>query len=352
MVVDTKLYDVLGISANATEKEISTAFRNLSKKYHPDKCVDENKEEATRKFQEINEANSILSDTEKRKTYDQCGLNGVKNATPQPDTFQADFFNMFSGNMFNGFNPFQNQAPPPQKKINDVLVKKTITLEQLYNEETITFEYPHTLECSKCGGTGADDGKKRECYNCGGKGNTVRIQQNGFMTIQNIDRCNQCNATGFVVDDKNKCKSGCNEGFTTTQQSMNLKLSKIYNNYTITHILKDAKIIVLLDIENHPVYKREDNHLICKLEIDYEEALYGFKKNIQFLDKTEIEISSNELIQPNTIKYIEGKGFGDGGNLYVMFVVVLKERIKPNYENNLKQCSDVNLSNMIKNKLL
>ena len=78
MVRDTKLYDVLNISSDANDNDIKKAYRKLSIKWHPDKNPD-NKEAATEKFQEISEAYSILSDSDKRKQYDAYGMDFLKN---------------------------------------------------------------------------------------------------------------------------------------------------------------------------------------------------------------------------------------------------------------------------------
>ena len=101
MVRDTKLYDRLGVDQNASDADLKKAFRKLSMKWHPDKNPDNN-EEATKKFQEISEAYSILSDPEKRSKYDQIGIDFVKNQDGGPGIDPNDIFSQF----FGGNSPF------------------------------------------------------------------------------------------------------------------------------------------------------------------------------------------------------------------------------------------------------
>ena len=111
MVKDTKLYDILELSPNATDDDIQKQYKLLAKKWHPDKNKDR-LEEATKKTQELNEAKEILLNPEKRKLYDQFGLdmaNGNAAAGPNPE----DLFNMFGG----GFSGFGGRREPEKENI-------------------------------------------------------------------------------------------------------------------------------------------------------------------------------------------------------------------------------------------
>ncbi len=88
-------YDVLGVSRNATDDEIKKAYRKLARKYHPD--LNPNNKEAERKFKEINEAYSILSDKEKRSQYDQFGKSGFQEGFSQGGGFHFDFSDAAGG---------------------------------------------------------------------------------------------------------------------------------------------------------------------------------------------------------------------------------------------------------------
>ena len=136
MVRDTKLYDRLNVKTNATNSEIKKAYRKLSLKWHPDKNVN-NKEEATKKFQEITEAYSILSDSEKRNLYDQMGMDSVNNNAQQfnPNSIFEQFFGGGMGG-FN-FNFETNNRQQKKRQLEDHFMKINITLDQIYKEKKI-----------------------------------------------------------------------------------------------------------------------------------------------------------------------------------------------------------------------
>ena len=150
MVKDTKLYDVLGVSINSNDSELKKAYRTKSMKWHPDKNQD-NKEEATSKFQEISEAYSILSDKEKRKLYDTKGLDILKNGSDGPPVDPSKIFEQFFGNMggfggFSGFGDSFNSFPfgnrrQPQEKVDHCNVETYVSLEDIYNSKTVRVEY-------------------------------------------------------------------------------------------------------------------------------------------------------------------------------------------------------------------
>ena len=116
---DTKLYDLLGISPDADDKAIKKAYKKLSIKWHPDKNPN-NKDEATKKFQEITEAYSVLSDPQKREMYHQVGIDILKNGAEGANVDPSSIFEEFMRGMGGGFNPFGGGFNPfggqPQRR--------------------------------------------------------------------------------------------------------------------------------------------------------------------------------------------------------------------------------------------
>ena len=163
MVKDTILYDELNISASASDKDIKKAYHKLSMKWHPDKNID-NKEEATKKFQKISEAYSILSD-QKREMYDQIGIDILKNGSDGPPIDPTQIFEQFFGGFggFGGFDgfPFGNMGGRPQRREDDnCIVEHFVTLEDIYNEKQTEVKYKQKIYCQKCEGTGCKNKKK------------------------------------------------------------------------------------------------------------------------------------------------------------------------------------------------
>ena len=151
MVRDNTLYDRLSISSSASDNEIKKAYRKLSVKHHPDKNPN-NKEEATKKFQEISEAYSILSDPEKRQKYNQIGMDFVKNDSGggfDPSDIFSQFFGGGGSPFGGGGSPFGfnfgGQQQQPQKQREDVVAQIRVTLKQIYCEETVSLQYPQKI---------------------------------------------------------------------------------------------------------------------------------------------------------------------------------------------------------------
>lgn len=161
-------YEVLEVSPDADEQEIKKSFRNLSKRFHPDKNL--GNEEARQKYLQITKANEILSDPAKRQVYDIYGEEGVND----PQNF--------------------NKRRGP-----DYRFELEVDLEDVYNGLAKETSIRRNELCKKCKGTGAKDKKTIPCKACGGKG--VRLQNvGGFgFNMQMQVQCDRCAGRGFVI---------------------------------------------------------------------------------------------------------------------------------------------------------
>lgn len=198
-------YKILGLQNNASQDDIKKAFRKLSKEYHPDRFVNETEEkrkEAEERFKDINEANQVLSDPQKKARYDGGGSFSFEDIFGNQNPFEGFGFNFD----FGGFNPFGNQRPPqgPQPGAN-ILHNVKLNLRQLYNGCEIKFKYNKNVRCEKCNGSGGEGIKT--CPVCNGSGQIVNIQQHGPMRIQQASPCHHCHGTGKIVE---KVCDSCN----------------------------------------------------------------------------------------------------------------------------------------------
>ena len=134
MTVDMKLYDILGIKSNATQKEITKSYRKLAMKWHPDRNKSKNAEQ---KFKEITEAYSILNDKEKKEKYDKYGFDGMKQNVDVNMPDPSELFNMF----FNNVHESKKEEYPKQIK------KIDLTLEELYSGCVKQFDIDIKLRC-------------------------------------------------------------------------------------------------------------------------------------------------------------------------------------------------------------
>ena len=338
MVKDTKLYDILDIQPTATETEINKAYYKLSKIWHPDKNS-HRLEEATKKFQEINEAKNILSDPEKREMYDtfgttqeQPGGHGGANFDP------SDIFGQMFGGMggmpgmpgmggmggMGGMPGFFNQRRPQQE---DCVVEHIVSLDDLYNNRTVNIRYKHKVYCTKCNATGSKDGKTSECTGCGGKGQKVKIIRQGPMIQQMVGACDECNGSGEKIEQK--CPDCLGNKNLLKETMFEFTLNKtMTNNQKILvndkgHHFKNSKtnLIVIIKEQPHPIFKRQGNDLHMEIKLRLFQSLYGFTKMVTHLDGRNILVKYEKMIKNmKTLFKVKNEGMGNGhnaGHLYI-----------------------------------
>lgn len=277
-------YEVLGVAKNADDNEIKKAFRNLARKYHPD--VNKG-EEAADKFKEINEAYQILSDRQKRDAYDQYGHAGI-----DPNAFGGmgggfggfggggfgDIFGDILSDFFGGAGPSSQRRGP--RRGADLRYDLDISFEEAVFgvKKSITIE--KTVNCTACGGTGAETGSSRKtCPNCKGRGTISQAQ--GFFAIQRP--CPQCQGEGEIIE--NPCKT-C-RGSARIRQSSKLEIT-IPPGVETGSRLKVAgegeagekggpsgSLYVFLSVGKHELFERIGDDIICEKDITFPLAALG-----------------------------------------------------------------------------
>ena len=194
-------YEILGVSKTATQDEIKSAYRKLAKQYHPD--FHPGDKEAAEKFKEVNEANAVLSDEQKRKQYDfelehpnmgGMGGNGFSGFSGFSEGGFGGFEDIISSMFGGGFGSSRTSRPARGADI-----EQTVRLSFLDAIKGCTKEiaYYRNEPCRSCNGTGARGGTEyQKCSRCGGTGR-VKFQQNTIFgsTIQ-VGACPDCGGTG------------------------------------------------------------------------------------------------------------------------------------------------------------
>lgn len=197
-------YEILGVSRDATDKEIKAAYRKLAMKYHPDKLKDGTSDQ---KMQELNQAYDVLSDKQKRANYDQFGSEEGSQGFNFGD-FEGGFggFGDIFSNIFSGFGGFSSSRSTKPRRGDDLLYKINITFEQAIKGDEIKQNLEKWEACSDCEGTGAaSESDIITCNQCRGSGQTNVQQRTPFGVINTATTCNNCQGKGQVI--KNKCKS-------------------------------------------------------------------------------------------------------------------------------------------------
>lgn len=310
MVKDTTLYDRLGLLPNATESEIKREGSKLSRKWHPDKNID-NAEEASTKFKEIREAMEILLDTEKRNLYDQIGMD-VFDTPSQPE---------------HPFHPFSFFSQENRQPIEPIIKTVDIHLEQIYNEDSIPLSYERLMKCSYC------SQKQKICNECNGNKVKIQLMRMGPMVQQRMVPCMKCKGKGKSSQCQH-CNGTC-EMTQTTQIQFKLK-NGLVDGMALTlqgkgHIHENmpGDLIIKIKEKPHPVFKRYGkNNLIMTISLNLYEALFGFSREIQHLDGSLMYLSHLGKTEYDSKKYIMGAGMthlktSEPGDLVIRFVFEL-----------------------------
>lgn len=331
MAEDRSYYDILGVEKNATDQQLKTAWRNLSRMWHPDKQkTEEDKRKGEEKIKEINEAYAVLSDEEKRKIYDKFGKEGLNGGGMDPSGF--DFADFIFGSHFR----------KQEKHVDFIKIKVPIKLEDSYKGTTIVKEYTKYKKCESCDGTGNKDKQEHKCSECKGNGViTQAINMGGYATrVQTT--CNKCEGSGLSKDCK-QCKVCDGDGSMKCKTNLTITIPKgIANGTTLVHrgighevdsIVGDVHVAIT--IQPHETFKQHfetkelqmDQHdLFMTCKITLAESLTRLSKTFEHLDKRFLTIIEEGPIRHGTIKQIPKEGMpindtSSKGNLYIFFDV-------------------------------
>ena len=325
MVVDKTLYDRLEVQPDASQEEIKKKGKKTLIKWHPDKNPN-NVENATKKFQEIQEALQILENPEKRNLYDQIGMDVLKGDGHS----HMDKNNPFGGggnpfgagfpfgDMFGGFNVNVNMQGQEERKEN-ITENLNVTLEQIYNQETVEFKYNHNVYCVKCNGEGSNDGMKSLCKDCDGKGMRIQIIQMGPMIQQIAQPCGTCRGKGKVIPEHNKCDVCHGKGDVCKEKTITIPLQNSFGNGIKLqlegkgHHYKNQKtnlIVVINEIPNI-IFKRNGNDLYTEITLKLYQSLFGFDKVLKHLDNRRLHLHCTGKTNCGSIRKIKGEGMTD-----------------------------------------
>lgn len=315
-------YKLLGVERSASSEEIRKAFRKLAIKHHPDKGGD------PEMFKEICKAYEVLSDAEKRQTYDQFGekgLDGQGGGHSDP----SDIFEMF-------FGGGASRRPRGPVKGDDVQSELNFTLEQFYNGATRKMAINRTKICDGCEGKGGPESAFKKCPECNGQGIRLITRRMGPMISQSQAPCGHCRASGKYIAPDDAC-SKC-EGRCTLKErkilEVNLPRGSPEGHRIVCRGEADEKpgelagdVIFICTQAPHSLFTRKGSDLFIKKTITLKEALTGTHFSIDHLDgETKvIRTAADEIVTPGLVLCLEGAGMPqslsrfDLGNLYVQF---------------------------------
>lgn len=312
-------YEVLGVQKGASDDEIKKAFRQQSKKYHPD--LNPGSKEAEAKFKEVNEAYQVLSDSDKRSKYDQFGHAGVDpnfGAGGAGGGFNGagfDFGDIF-GDIFGGFGGFGGGRRNGPRRGNDLRQVIDISFEEAAFGCKKTINLTKQEKCDTCGGSGSKPGTAPEtCPHCNGTGQ-IQTQQRtilGYMT--NVTTCPNCKGSGKII--KEPCRDCRGTGKVRKTKTIEINIPAGIDNGQTMQLSGQGEagdrggmngdLLITIRVRPHAIFTRDGNNVYIEMPITFVQAALGATLKVPTLDGA-VEYDIPEGTQSGTRFRLKGKG--------------------------------------------
>lgn len=310
---ENNYYKVLGLEKTASDEEIKKAYRRLALKTHPDKNNGNDEE-----FKKINVAYETLSDFDKKQAYDN------------PVNTNSNFAGFHGNDIFEHLMKMNiniNSNTTTNTTKNDHIYKINISLRDVHYGLTKTLILTISKQCFDC---------KIPCTNCNGSGIITQMQQMGPFIQQVQTHCNACNGIG-IINHRKECIK-CKEGVINEKETVSVIIPKNVQNgekiffknlgeQPLKKHEKPGNLIVEININTDPYFKRQDNDLIYTTKITLVESIIGKEIVVPHFDEYfKINTGIFGIINPNNMYKLENKGLGNKGNLIFVFEIIYPDK--------------------------
>ena len=359
-------YEVLGVSKGASEDEIKKAYKKLARKYHPD--MNPGDKEAEEKFKEVNEANEVLSDPEKKARYDQFGFAGVDpsygggagaggygaggyGAGGFDFGDLGDIFGSFFGG---GFGGAQRRNPNAPRRGESIRANVTISFTEAAFGCEKEIAVDRSEQCPTCKGNGCAAGTTPEvCPTCRGTGTVQVRRQTPMGVFASSAPCTKCGGTGRIIHQP--CPDCRGQGAVRKRRSIKVTIpAGIDDGQTISlrgqgHAGKNGgpngDLLINIMVQPHELFHREGTSVFCEAPITYAQAVLGGTLEIPTIDG-KVKYDIPEGTQTGSVFRLRGKGIpvlnGRGrGDQYVTVTIETPKNLNKEQKEALKKFSDL-----------
>ena len=335
-------YDILGVSRDASDQDIKSAYRKLALQHHPDR--NQGDAAAEDKFKAAAEAYSVLSDADKRARYDRFGHAGVAGAAGggfNPETF-GDFSDIL-GDFF-GFGGGNRRAGPARGA--DLRYDLEISFEESFAGAETTIQIPRDEPCETCDGLGAAKGTSKEtCPQCRGTGQ-LRYQQ-GFLVVART--CGQCRGTGQII--RTPCASCRGTGLVTRDRRVTVRIPAGIADGQRLRLHGEGEhgsgggptgdLYVVIHVQAHQLFQRDGDDLYLEAPVPYHLMAMGGTFKVDG-PAGEIDVHVSAGTQSGTLIPFRSKGMpsvnGRGrGTLYVRAIVEVPRKLSKDQKRLVEQ---------------
>lgn len=360
-------YEVLGVSKNASQDEIKSAFRKLAKKYHPDVSKEP---DAEAKFKEVQEAYAVLSDEDKRRQYDQFGHAAFTNGGGAGGAggfsgfdfsgfdYEDIFDNIFGG-FGGGFSSGRNNSRA--RRGSDSLMRMKLTFEEAVFGCKKDIDLDIVEECSECDGKGGFG--EETCDKCHGSGTITTEQHTILGSFLSKTTCNKCGGTGKTY--QKTCTHCHGNGRVKVNKELEVKIPAGVDNGSRLKLSgkgnsgsnggPNGDLYIEFVVAEHDFYVRDENDIYIEAPITVTEAILGCKKEIPTLygNVTLTIPAGSESGEKHRIK---GKGINNEathkkGDMYIVLKIVTPKKLTKEQKRLLEELNNTDLTddNDIKN---
>ena len=325
-------YDTLGVNQNASPEDIKRSYRKLAMKFHPDRNPDN--AQAEKNFKELNEANDVLSDDEKRAAYDRFGHAAFEQGGPGAGGgsggfggFGGGFADIFD-EMFGDFGGGGQRGGRQSRRGSDLRYNMEIGLTGAFKGSKTTIRVPTSVQCKDCSGIGSRNGVAPDtCGACNGHGK-VRAQQ-GFFTIERT--CPQCRGAGQII--KEACAPCGGSGRVHQEKNLSVTIPPGVEDGTRIRLAGEGEaglngassgdLYIFISVAVHHIFNREGANIYCKVPLPVATAALGGQIEVPTVDGGRARITVPSGTQTGHQFRLKGKGMSilrskERGDMFVL----------------------------------
>ena len=311
MAIKRDYYEVLGLPRNASDQDIKTAFRRLAFQYHPDHNKDP---EAEDRFKEVNEAYQVLSDPEKRVSYDRYGRVLGEGAGGFPDFGFGGLGDIFES--FFGGSPFARTVERVPQKGASLRTHLVLSFEEAVFGCRREVEVQRIESCPSCHGTGCESGTSPQvCPECHGSGQVKKVQQSIFGRFSHISTCSRCGGNGSIIT--HPCSQCHGRGEVKVKRKLAADIPAGVDDGNQLCLDGEGNaglygggpgdLYIDLSVKPHDLFRRDGLDILYDLPINFAQAAVGGEVQVPTLDgRTSLRIPSGT--QHGSVFRLKGKG--------------------------------------------
>lgn len=305
-------YEVLEVSKNAEERDIKKSYKKLAMKYHPDRTKGDKVKEET--FKEIQAAYEVLKDDQKRAAYDQYGHAAFEQGGRGGHSGggHGDFGDAFGDIFGDIFGGGRGGRQSRAQRGSDLRYNVELNLEDAVKGKSLEIKVPTYVSCEPCDGSGAKKGTSaKTCTTCHGHGQ-VQMRQ-GLFAVQQT--CPTCSGKGKVISDP--CPSCRGQGRVEKTKTLSVKIPPGVDTGDRIRLSGEGEagehgapagdLYVQVNVRDHEIFVRDENHLYCEVPISFVTAALGGEIEVPTLGG-KVKLKVPKETQTGKMFRLRGKG--------------------------------------------